>query len=112
MKPTNWRTYYGYRPSRSLVWREYRVSGKDAGTEYFEWLCRERGLDPDQARERILAQSPCGIIKAEYAPEPVQLVVKASRPDPVNVMCAKIRDKLSWEDVERLQNAIDQRLAA
>lgn len=111
-KPRNWRRYFSYRPSRSLNWTHYRLRDT-AEMEYRRWLATERGMTLSEADLYISKMDRRTLIRAEHAPELPQYVeqpIKAGR-DNVALLCAKIR-KLDWAALERVQNAIDQRLAA
>lgn len=112
-KPRNWREFFGYRPSRALTWRAYRLRDC-AEVEYRRWLHRERGLDGAEieaviARQHELMRRPL-LQQHTYGPTLATVATKAA-PDPLPRMLTLIK-KLPWPAIERLQTAIDQRLAA
>lgn len=111
MKPRNWRTYFGYRPSRSLSWHA-NDRNRDIERQYIDWLAAERGWSTQEARAHCEAMDKRTLIRAEHsAGEPQFLAPVKAASDPVALICAKIR-KLDWRALERVQETIDQRLAA
>lgn len=111
MKPTNWRIFYGYRPSRSLNWSHYRLKGT-IEHDYREWLRATYNLTQHEAEERIAKQKPCGLISAHhFAGEPLFVV----KPPPAAPALPRILSAiriLPWTAIDRIQAAIDERLAA
>ena len=111
-KPRNWRTFYGYRPSRWLAWLA-SDHNRAIDDDYLRWLCKHRGFaTAAEARKHVDAtQKPCGLIRADMAPEPEFWVAPKAKADPVSRIVAMIR-KLPMAALEAVQSAIDERLAA
>jgi hypothetical protein len=84
MKAKNWRTYYGYRPSRSLPTLPPWRPASEREREYFKWLAAERGWPVEEAASYARSQPRCGLIlvvhdRAPKEPLPPKPRIVASR---------------------------------
>src|SRR5690349_4873768 len=101
MKPSNWRKFYGYRPSRSLNWKPYRVS-QTAEHDYLNWLRAKYGFATRaEAMEHVnRTQRPCGLIGAHhFAGEPSVLAPKPPAIPQLPRILTAVR-LLPWKAVE------------
>lgn len=109
MKPTNWRQFFGYRPSRSLS----MPARADCGA-YVDWLVAECGGDRQAAQARIARQHELmkrPLVVATFGRASEFEAPAKAKADPVARVLAAI-GKLPWPALERVQAAIDERLAA
>ncbi len=112
IKPSNWRAYFGYRPSTSLTWQPYRINDGTIERDYLNWLMADRDWNHAEAKAYIDAMDRRTLISQHtYSGQPEFLAVPAPKLSRLDKLLADIRG-LTLDRLELVQQVIDERLTA
>lgn len=121
MKPANWRTFYSYRPSRSLAWKNPPGHDQAMTDAYYRWLADSRGwfteavytAHPVRGQERPthrvldIARAAQHVAKTQHPPRPALISAHWAQDDAPTTITRRLRTARQ-SPLQRLLTAINR----